>query len=38
LKGCTVFRPNAITGAILSGPEPRCERCDPLDETAACAG
>jgi ribonucleoside-diphosphate reductase alpha chain len=37
LKGCTVFRPNAVTGAILSGPEPRCERCDPLDETAACA-
>jgi ribonucleoside-diphosphate reductase alpha chain len=35
LKGCTVFRPNAVTGAILSGPEPRCERCDPLDETAA---
>jgi ribonucleoside-diphosphate reductase alpha chain len=28
LKGCTVFRPNAITGAVLSGPEPRCERCD----------
>ncbi len=28
LKGCTVFRPNAVTGAVLSGPEPRCERCD----------
>ena len=28
LKGCTVFRPNRITGEILSGPEPRCERCD----------
>jgi ribonucleoside-diphosphate reductase alpha chain len=28
LKGCTVFRPNAITGAVLTGPEPRCERCD----------
>ena len=37
LKGCTVFRPNAVTGAILSGPEPHCERCDPLDEAAACA-
>ena len=29
LKGCTVFRPNAVTGAVLTGPEPRCERCDP---------
>jgi ribonucleoside-diphosphate reductase alpha chain len=28
LKGCTVFRPNAVTGAVLSGPEPRCERCE----------
>ena len=28
LKGCTVFRPNAVTGAVLTGPEPRCERCD----------
>ena len=30
LKGCTVFRPNAITGAVLSGPEPRCERCETV--------
>ena len=28
LKGCTVFRPNRITGAVLTGPEPRCERCE----------
>jgi ribonucleoside-diphosphate reductase alpha chain len=28
LKGCTVFRPNAVTGAVLTGPEPRCERCE----------
>lgn len=28
LKGCTVFRPNRVTGAVLAGPEPRCERCD----------
>jgi len=28
LKGCTVFRPNAVTGAVLSGPEPRCEHCE----------
>lgn len=28
LKGCTVFRPNAVTGAVLAGPEPRCERCE----------
>ena len=30
LKGCTVFRPNAVTGAVLSGPEPRCERCETV--------
>ena len=28
LKGCTVFRPNAISGSVLAGPEPRCERCE----------
>ena len=28
LKGCTVFRPNAVTGSVLVRPEPRCERCD----------
>jgi ribonucleoside-diphosphate reductase alpha chain len=28
LKGCTVFRPNAVTGSVLAGPEPRCERCE----------
>ncbi|MDH5285021.1 MAG: adenosylcobalamin-dependent ribonucleoside-diphosphate reductase [Betaproteobacteria bacterium] len=28
LKGCTVFRPNRVTGAVLTGPEPRCERCE----------
>ena len=28
LKGCTVFRPNQVTGAVLTGPEPRCERCE----------
>lgn len=28
LKGCTIFRPNPITGSILSkGPEPDCDRC-----------
>jgi ribonucleoside-diphosphate reductase alpha chain len=30
LKGCTVFRPNAVTGAVLAGPEPRCERCETV--------
>jgi ribonucleoside-diphosphate reductase alpha chain len=30
LKGCTVFRPNQITGAVLTGPEPRCERCETV--------
>ena len=30
LKGCTVFRPNAVTGAVLTGPEPRCERCETV--------
>lgn len=30
LKGCTVFRPNTVTGAVLVGPEPRCERCEPV--------
>jgi len=30
LKGCTIFRPNAVTGSILARPEPRCERCDAL--------
>jgi ribonucleoside-diphosphate reductase alpha chain len=30
LKGCTVFRPNQVTGAVLSGPEPRCERCETV--------
>ncbi|GIK85073.1 MAG: hypothetical protein BroJett026_05540 [Betaproteobacteria bacterium] len=30
LKGCTVFRPNRVTGAVLTGPEPRCERCDAV--------
>lgn len=30
LKGCTVFRPNAISGSVLSGPEPRCERCETV--------
>ncbi len=34
LKGCTVFRPNAVTGEVLSGPEPRCERCDTTAESA----
>jgi ribonucleoside-diphosphate reductase alpha chain len=34
LKGCTVFRPNAVTGEVLSGPEPRCERCDTAAEAA----
>jgi ribonucleoside-diphosphate reductase alpha chain len=28
LKGCTVFRPNPVTGAVLLGPEPRCKRCE----------
>lgn len=28
LKGCTVFRPNDVTGTVLAGPEPRCERCE----------
>jgi ribonucleoside-diphosphate reductase alpha chain len=28
LKGCTVFRPNRVTGAVLTGPEPRCEHCE----------
>lgn len=28
LKGCTAFRPNPITGAVLLGPEPRCKRCE----------
>jgi ribonucleoside-diphosphate reductase alpha chain len=30
LKGCTVFRPNAISGSVLAGPEPRCERCETV--------
>ena len=30
LKGCTVFRPNRVTGAVLTGPEPRCERCETV--------
>jgi ribonucleoside-diphosphate reductase alpha chain len=30
LKGCTVFRPNRVTGAVLAGPEPRCERCETV--------
>lgn len=30
LKGCTVFRPNTVTGAVLVGPEPRCQRCEPV--------
>lgn len=30
LKGCTVFRPNAVSGAVLTGPEPRCERCETV--------
>ncbi len=34
LKGCTVFRPNAVTGEVLSGPVPRCERCDTAAEAA----
>jgi ribonucleoside-diphosphate reductase alpha chain len=33
LKGCTVFRPNRVTGAVLTGPEPRCERCEVLPAT-----
>lgn len=37
LKGCTVFRPNAVTGAVLSGPEPRCERCEPAAVDAIAA-
>ena len=28
LKGCTVFRPNAVTGAVFVRPEPRCLRCE----------
>jgi ribonucleotide reductase alpha subunit len=32
LKGCTVFRPNVITGAVLAGPEPRCLRCETVAE------
>lgn len=28
LKGCTVFRPNAVTGAVLVRPEPQCQRCE----------
>lgn len=35
LKGCTVFRPNAVTGAVLTGPEPRCERCETVPVPAA---
>jgi ribonucleoside-diphosphate reductase alpha chain len=35
LKGCTVFRPNRVTGAVLTGPEPRCERCESADAVAA---
>jgi ribonucleoside-diphosphate reductase alpha chain len=35
LKGCTVYRPNPVTGAVLAGPEPRCERCDPLPDQQA---
>ena len=31
LKGCTVFRPNRVTGAVLTGPEPRCERCETVE-------
>lgn len=38
LKGCTVFRPNAVTGEVLSGPEPRCEHCDTTAETAGGIG
>jgi ribonucleoside-diphosphate reductase alpha chain len=34
LKGCTVFRPNAVTGSVLAGPEPRCERCEIAGEPA----
>jgi ribonucleoside-diphosphate reductase alpha chain len=34
LKGCTVFRPNRITGAVLAGPEPRCERCETVTTPA----
>jgi ribonucleoside-diphosphate reductase alpha chain len=30
LKGCTVFRPNRVTGSVLAGPEPRCERCETV--------
>lgn len=28
LKGCTAFRPNAVTGSVLVRPEPRCKRCE----------
>ena len=35
LKGCTVFRPNAVTGAILAQPEPRCQRCETAPEPSA---
>jgi len=35
LKGCTTFRPNPVTGAVLEGAPPEaaaCPRCDPARE------
>lgn len=29
LKGCTVFRPNAVTGSILNLVKEECDRCSP---------
>lgn len=38
LKGCTVFRPNAVTGAVLVRPEPRCQRCETAPGSDARRG
>ena len=34
LKGCTVFRPNPITGAILSEPDGERVRCCGIEREA----
>jgi ribonucleoside-diphosphate reductase alpha chain len=34
LKGCTTFRPNPVTGAVLQAPEPSVSHCCTIEREA----